>query len=491
MDILSVLTRGGHWIITKTIKCLKEFTALNYSRPYNVYNEIKQILFLTFFLSIDFLSWYLNNIQQEYYIDEAFHIPQTIQYCAWNFTEWDPKITTLPGLYLITGVIICPLQLFHRISYIRKMHAYGAFLTFYLLFKIIKKNWKSQTDWWNKWSIIGLTYNLILFPPLYFYFFFYYTDVTSVNMVLLMFYLHQCKHTMMTAFAGLLAVLVRQTNIVWLGFFTIEHALDIFDKRINEPSEKLCTSLHFLLIWRQLMSELRKGPLSFVKFVAQICDNLLPYLTVCVMFVAFVIWNGGIVVGDRSAHVATIHVCQIFYFSAFVSLFSWPYVIPHWQTCLRFLRQHWIFASGAIALMAMTICFNTLVHPYILADNRHYSFYVWNRYMGRYAVFKYLLIPIYCASLFAMSRNIAHLRFLTQINYVICVCIVLIPQLLVEPRYFILPYIFYRLNMKRPERWQIICEAFTIIVINFLQFMIFSIKVFYWKDQPYAQRISW
>lgn len=239
------------------------------------------------------------------------------------------------------------------------------------------------------------------------------------------------------------------------------------------------------------MYELRIGPLSFVKFVAQICGSLLPYLTVCLMFVAFVVWNGGVVIGDRTAHIATIYICQVLYFSAFVSLFSWPYVVPHWRTFSRFLHRYWILTSCIVTLMVTTIHFNTLVHPYVLADNRHYWFYVWNRFMGRYAAFKYLLIPVYGASLFAMSRNIVHLRFLTQINYVICVCVVLIPQLLVEPRYFILPYIFYRLNMKRPERWQIYCESLTTLVINFLQFFIFANKVFYWEDQPYAQRISW
>ncbi|XP_018309656.1 putative Dol-P-Glc:Glc(2)Man(9)GlcNAc(2)-PP-Dol alpha-1,2-glucosyltransferase [Mycetomoellerius zeteki] len=485
--ILSTLMRGVFWIITIITKGLEALVHVELD-----YNGFTKFLFYTFLASTALLFWYLNGIQPEYYIDEAFHVPQTLRYCAWNFTEWDPKITTLPGLYFITSVILSPFNLCD-ITYMRGISVLGAFINLYLFFNIIKENWMSQMDWWNKWSIIGLTHNLTLFPPLYFWSFFYYTDVMSVNMVLLMFYLHQRKHTMMVALAGLLAVLIRQTNIIWLGFFTIERALDIFDSRMKEPvpPKKLSTSLHFFLIWRQLMYELRKGPLCFVKFVAQICGSLLPYLTVCLMFVTFVVWNGGIVVGDRSAHVATIHVCQIFYFSTFVSLFSWPYVIPHWQTCLRFLRQHWIFASGAIALMAAIICSNTLVHPYILADNRHYSFYVWNRYMGRYAEFKYLLIPIYCASLFAMSRNIAHLRFLTQINYVICVCVVLIPQLLVEPRYFILPYIFYRLNMKRPERWQILCEFFTIHAINFLQITIFATKVFYWKDQPYAQRISW
>jgi len=237
--------------------------------------------------------------------------------------------------------------------------------------------------------------------------------------------------------------------------------------------------------------EASKGLSSFVKFVAQICNSLLPYVTVCLLFIAFVVWNEGIVIGDRTAHVATIHVCQIFYFSAFVSLFSWSYVIPHWRTCLHLIRHRWIVASCIVALMTAVIRFNTLVHPYILADNRHYWFYVWNRLIGRYAVFKYLLIPIYCASLLAMSRNISHLRFLTQLNYGICVCAVLIPQLLVEPRYFILPYIFYRLSMKRPFKWQIYLESLTTLTINLLQFFIFANKTFYWADQPYVQRISW
>ena len=32
--------------------------------------------------------------------DEPFHVPQTQQYCRGSFQEWDPKITTFPGLYV-------------------------------------------------------------------------------------------------------------------------------------------------------------------------------------------------------------------------------------------------------------------------------------------------------------------------------------------------------------------------------------------------------
>lgn len=61
-------------------------------------------------------------------------------------------------------------------------------------------------------------------------------------------------------YTGLLAVLVRQTNIIWVGFFTIEHALNIFDRRMEQPvpSGVLSTPLHFRVsnitnynLWRE------------------------------------------------------------------------------------------------------------------------------------------------------------------------------------------------------------------------------------------------
>lgn len=33
--------------------------------------------------------------------DEIFHVPQTQRYCARRWAEWDEKITTFPGLYLL------------------------------------------------------------------------------------------------------------------------------------------------------------------------------------------------------------------------------------------------------------------------------------------------------------------------------------------------------------------------------------------------------
>ena len=34
--------------------------------------------------------------------DEWFHVPQTQRFCRGEFKYWDPKITTFPGLYLLS-----------------------------------------------------------------------------------------------------------------------------------------------------------------------------------------------------------------------------------------------------------------------------------------------------------------------------------------------------------------------------------------------------
>lgn len=51
-----------------------------------------------------------------------------------------------------------------------------------------------------------------------------------------------------------------------------------------------------------------------------------PYVPVAGCFLSFIIWNNGIVLGDKSMHVAVLHIPQIFYFVGFASAFLLPYI---------------------------------------------------------------------------------------------------------------------------------------------------------------------
>ncbi|XP_053998466.1 putative Dol-P-Glc:Glc(2)Man(9)GlcNAc(2)-PP-Dol alpha-1,2-glucosyltransferase isoform X1 [Hylaeus anthracinus] len=443
-------------------------------------------------LSVAKLFVYLNHVQPYYFIDEVFHIPQTLQYCANNFTQWDSKITTLPGLYLLATFVLSPMNLCNTF-YMRCINLFGTFMNLYLAYNIFEQI--SLTRWikkWNSWTKLAVAYNIMFFPPLFFWHFLYYTDVLSVNTVLLMLLLHLRKQFKTAAFVGFLSVLIRQTNIIWVAFVTVERAFDLLDHKMHKSisREQYSSIIYLQLLWKKIIEECH-GWASFVKFIIRMCVELLPYVTVCLTFLTFVIWNKGIVVGDRTAHVPTIHVPQLLYFSAFLFCFLWPYMIDHWKDYINFIQRHWLSGSCFLICLTVIVDSNTLVHPYVLADNRHYVFYFWNKFMGRYRLFKYFLIPIYSFSLYAAFRGIKHLRFTTQLNYFFMVSMVLIPQLLIEPRYFIIPYILYRFLIRKPKKWQIIMESITTIIVNFLQFYIFVNKVFYWNDQPFPQRISW
>lgn len=453
---------------------------------------VQKFLILLSCSSVVVLFIYLNHVQPYYFIDEVFHVPQTLQYCASNLTQWDPKITTLPGLYILATLILSPLNLCN-LFYMRCINLLGTFVNLYLAYNIFEQiSLSCQTQKWSSWMKLTVSYNIMFFPPLFFWHFLYYTDVVSVNAVLLMLLLHLREQFKMAAFLGFLSVLFRQTNIIWVAFVTVERTFDLLDHKMHKSisREQYSSVIYLRLLWKKVIEECH-GWASFVRFIIQMCVELLPYATICLIFLAFVIWNKGIVVGDRTAHVPTIHIPQLLYFSAFLFCFLWPYMVIHWKNYLNFIQKHWIFGSYFLIFLTVVVHSNTLVHPYVLADNRHYVFYFWNWFMGRYKLFKYLLIPIYSFALYTVYCGINHLRFITQVNYVLMVSVVLIPQLLIEPRYFIIPYILYRLLIQKPKKWQIIMESITTLIVNFLQFYIFINKVFYWNDQPYPQRISW
>ena len=65
------------------ITVLKELNVI-VNEPYMVCSTQRSVSLWTDFL----VSWK----------DEPFHVPQAQAYCRGDFTAWDPKITTPPGL---------------------------------------------------------------------------------------------------------------------------------------------------------------------------------------------------------------------------------------------------------------------------------------------------------------------------------------------------------------------------------------------------------
>lgn len=163
------------------------------------------------------------------------------------------------------------------------------------------------------------------------------------------------------------------------------------------------------------------------------------------------------VLGDKSNHIATIHLPQLLYIWPCFVFFSWPVLLPQ-LTNLQHLRRRfprpWL---AALIMLAMTaaVHYNTIVHPFTLADNRHYVFYIFRILMQRWWI-KYAAVPVYftCACLVISAlgggqRNQdgedGTVRLSLVLIWFLSTALSLVTAPLVEPRYFIVPWLIWRM----------------------------------------------
>jgi alpha-1,2-glucosyltransferase len=235
--------------------------------------------------------------------------------------------------------------------------------------------------------------------------------------------------------------------------------------------------------------------LSRPKHMLSLVQALAPFVTIAVCFVVFVIWNGSVVLGDKSNHVATLHLPQMLYIWPFMTFFSWPVLYPYlllmpismlaWlPLSVMSLESFQMFKRGsllprlwlaviAIGLVCTAVYGNTVVHPFTTADNRHYIFYVFRLLLRPWWV-RYAVAPVYILCGWACfqalgagppainaldkkhksiepklplpdSQHSATVSF--ALIWTATSALQLITAPLVEPRYFILPWLFWRIHL--------------------------------------------
>ncbi|RYO98670.1 hypothetical protein DL764_007029 [Monosporascus ibericus] len=320
-------------------------------------------------------------------------------------------------------------------------------------------------------------FNVALFPVMVFFSGMYYTDVISTFVVLAA-YLNQLRrlrpgHTesftesALMVVLGVLALCMRQTNIFWvvvfMGGIEVVHCLkSLRPQPVEMPSFSTLTEQIKFYAWRYSLGEIHDPPLNRANpidlvlcilsiAIAVVCSlrtillrpGGLPHLLVLFIFVGFVAVNGGVVLGDKSNHVATLHLAQLLYIWPFFAFFSAPLFTPQalniatsayrtlltpasssspGQTPERRLHptnqqatkqsvalrtanrlgtntalQTCIVTAGALAAAVAIVRFNTVVHPFTLADNRHYMFYVFRYSILRATWVRYALALAYVA----------------------------------------------------------------------------------------------
>jgi len=259
------------------------------------------------------------------------------------------------------------------------------------------------------------------------------------------------------------------------------------------------------------------------------------------------------------------------YIWPYISFFSFPLILPyimgsasyyfpalktlsgraalHWSDIPRL----WVLAGFTIT-GAVVVYFNTIIHPFTLADNRHYVFYVFRILLRHWSV-KYLVTPVYVLCGWLVVRSLGSIKTAGRaietsepkasnikskassetklpqeegccVSFVLVwlstSALSLVTAPLVEPRYFIIPWIIWRLHLPvasigalQPKQatvdtkdktqvdkggnrsyfvqaWPLIMETLWYLAINAVTGYIFLYREFTWLQEPEnTQRFMW
>lgn len=357
-----------------------------------------------------------------------------------------------------------------------------------------------------------------LFPLHFFFTFLYYTDVPSLLFTLACYLAVLQRRYRASAALGAAAVAMRQTNAVWVAFALASAVLDRCLPAAVQPGgtragggkgarrssraagskaaddggggEQRATLLSdAAVVLRRAWAQRR--PLA---------ADLWPLATVVAAFAAFVVVNGGIVVGDKAHHAPVRHLaqplyCLLFCAASLAPALASPRALASAALQLRAgARRRPVSTAAALGLAAAAaaaaVHWGTLVHPFLLADNRHFTFYLWRRVLNVTPWARYALLPAYLYSGWAAGARLAHRGPLWVAGLAAASCLVLVPAQLVEFRYFTVPFYMLFLHMRTPSSRALAATVAAYAAVNAATLWLFLARPFAWADGSVA-RFMW
>lgn len=193
--------------------------------------EVRRALLLALVVASHY-SWRLlvNSTVPEPYLDEVFHVPQAQAYWDGKWTQWDPKITTPPALYVFSyGVNVFRWVWDEEYELTAGELRLSNLILMYLLLVAMYIWTAVARREVNEHSILQREYCILCFPLLFFFSGLYYTDILSTLTVVVTYtlwlagsqaegawrFVWQALHLVF----GLVSLATRQTNIFWVAVF--------------------------------------------------------------------------------------------------------------------------------------------------------------------------------------------------------------------------------------------------------------------------------
>lgn len=261
--------------------------------------------------------------------------------------------------------------------------------------------------------------------------------------------------------------------------------------RINLGSiHTVPTQGNIFSVFANIISKIFHPNQPLIKFKDSI--NILLYGSVYGIFLAALYLNDwSMVLGDKTAHVVSLHFTQILYYCSFCLIFCLPVYLSRVKSIFYKMYKRKYLTILTLVLTSLIVNYNSLIHPFLLADNRHYTFYFVKNVL-RSSWLKFTLIPVYVFAFFGNvvlyldNNNI--ISFLTYFGGTLGV---IVTHSLIEIRYFLMSYYIFRSRIYVSRLNVLICEFFINLGINIIYFYIFFTKEIRWSDFSEPQRIIW
>lgn len=192
------------------------------------------------------------------------------------------------------------------------------------------------------------TLQFIFIPFLFPLFFLVYTDLLSLLFVLMVVALSMEKSYKLAGIFALAAIMTRQTNVIWVVY--------------------ACT---FILFERNNIEVSKKFILEYLK-------DVWPFVLVGFCFCSFVLWNGGIAVGDKEQHPVSFNISNYYFFLIVSFLLYLPLCLANVRKVYDLLMRHkWLFIAIGVGFFIYML---TYEHPHKY-NTKELSFYRHNLFI--------------------------------------------------------------------------------------------------------------
>ncbi|KAI0004109.1 glucosyltransferase [Russula compacta] len=402
----------------------------------------------------------LNVRVTEPYMDEPFHVPQVQAYCNGDWSYWDQKITTPPGLYVLTILLKTVFVFKCRLPTLRLTPLLTLLLLPLAITRLLcyHKRVRPRLPCSRRHSTPCL-----------------------LSVVITVVAASQGRHWA-ASMLGMISCTFRQTNIIWLLYAYASSQLMYLRFRRAPPGGTKPAKLHDPPALAAGLPDLVRSVRSAPMILPDILPVFAPYAShwLC----------------DKSNHVPSLHPPQMYYFIAFATIMAWPALVSG-DRGLEILndvhrrifgnrRRVMVHVALSVA-MGLSINLSTIHHPFLLSDNRHYTFYVWRRVFLQHPVVPYLLIPGYIVCAWIWFLRVGREQTLLQTLVLpLCTLPVLLPTPLLEPRYFLIPYVLMRAQLVDVPTWGLLLEGLWYVLIN-----VGTMYVFLYKEREGVGRFMW